>query len=215
MDILSWGVRNQEKWFGRLFLNIIYFLFRTLTPPSILINASQCAAVVSDLFRKGSPKCILVLGGLQNPLLEVNSIGPERIYVLGGTEFEQKRLREQFKGQKTIELYPSSSTLEEIAQIMDFVRFRDQNIGLLVHEIHATRATSTLIKQIMLTKDAMIYLTPYPCLDYGREQLIPAMRGLAVLVEAWKLWKYQRKGDVAKLLELMEYVRQVQMSYAA
>ncbi|MDO8686875.1 MAG: hypothetical protein Q7K11_01545 [Candidatus Berkelbacteria bacterium] len=191
---------------------MVYFILRILTPNSILINANQCTTIAADLFRKGVPRYFLIMGGFQDPRVCLGTITKGQVFLLGGTEKEQEKLQEQLQDLEIIKLTPSSSTLDEIQKAISIVKQYDESLGILVHEMLCVRATCTSIKEVQKS-GKHFRIVPLPCLDYGRETLSPILKGLATLIEAWKLWKYQRKGDVATLSELIEYVRWTQTAY--
>lgn len=210
MDILSWGARQHSSWLGRCFIHPLYLFIRLLTPKGILINAFACNAAISELYRKTTLEIMVVLGGFQDPRPHVRRLGFGPLFLLGGNKSEQENFRTALNDCRVMVLPYSKSILEEAQQALIYTRQKKESrLGIMVHELLCPRATCTFIQQVRKGHDN-VSIIPYPCLDSHREEMMPAYRNLAVLIEAWKLWWYQRKGDVAILPDLIQYVRKQQ-----
>jgi hypothetical protein len=79
--------------------------------------------------------------------------------------------------------------------------------ALVVQETHYLRATATAIKWLQKNGSDDVKLIPTPILAPGREDLPRVLQNCAMVIEAWKLWKYQCKGHIATREEIMSYVR--------
>jgi len=46
---------------------------------------------------------------------------------------------------------------------------------------------------------------PYAYIDGNRRTMLPELQQLGILIEALKLWRYQRKGHIATVQQAMDY----------
>lgn len=216
MDTLAFGAKTHESRWGRIFIRFLYIIIWAITPKGILINALACQAALVELCRKYRPDTVVILGGFVSPDLGVANLGYEpKHLLLGGNLYEQAEYW-YILGNDNQLLPLSKSTLDEARHTLDYLEempISPNSIGIISLEILSTRAAATFIQESINRGDETLII-PFPCLDSRREEMLPAYRHLAVLIEAWKLWRYQLKGDVATLPTILQYVRDHQTKTA-
>lgn len=99
----------------------------------------------------------------------------------------------------------STNTLDQAEKVIEKAEEEGLEwIGFMDYEFHATRTVLTLIRQAR-KRGLVIKFVPYVYVDNNRRKMLPVLRELGILVEAMKLYRYQRKGDSASLQEAMDY----------
>ncbi len=211
MDILRFLSSHQNKWWNKPATGLATTGVSLVTPRSILVNAVSCGLVISELCRGEKPEISIVMGGVQNPLHTASRLGSSHVFLIGGNRLEQLQLAQLFRGAsyESILLDSPQSTLEEVKAALDFAASRGVNkLGVLTTELFWIRATCTFVKQVR-ERGLDLTVIPLPCLDLAGQESLQRYFCLAGLIEAWKLWRYQRRGHVAKRDELIEYVQLV------
>lgn len=209
MDILTWSLLNHHRLHCRIFLWIAWRLLAGISA-GVLINSKACEDALLDLVQTSKqPDCHILLGAEIDPDPVLSSIPPRSHVIIGGSKRESDRVRQFDQDRDYHYLECSIGTKDEAAKAIDFaVRHRfHHNLGILAQDGHCLRALGTFIQQLIDLDRQDVTLVPRPYLAPGREELPQSLKNLGMIIEAWKLWKYQQKGDVAKLDDIIKYVR--------
>lgn len=205
MDILTWSRENQSTLLGRSVIWICYHLLAIVAWRAVH-NWACCTALVQGMSSRQSSPTAIVMGGSRDSYLHVASLDDGAIqFIVGGNEAEQVVFQDWRGVLRYQFLAPSSNTSIEAEQAVRVaVSHGAMSVLVVCHEFHCTRAVLTIIKQCQ-KQNVVLRIIPHAHIGADRGGISPELRNLAIIVEALKLHKYQKRGDVATFDEALAY----------
>jgi hypothetical protein len=208
LETLVWSFEIQHHPAGRIAIEAYYRALRAATPTGVLIDQIVCSTFVQGLHRQGRPRVLAVMDGLLCAAARAKELCDRRqideLWLLCNAD-EQARFLSRYAPPHLVRFDVSTNTLEQAEKLVARARERGlTEIGVMDYESHVTRTIFTLIKQAR-KQGAAVRFIPFTYPDTDRPKAIAALRNLAVLTEAVKLWRYRNKGDVASFEEAEHY----------